>query len=265
MAVAEIFQIVVNPRSHSYSGAASSDDLVVFGGPELAHIQAVIGKALVDWHDELRGSAPEETLQQLHHSSTLNLVAGFRFDVLQRGKLTESGHKKTRRDEESQGAAASGWHFYPGSNEATFPPRRRFENNLNCPFAGNQEALDHWGNVSQSESELHSRAQLAANQRSRFSENPKCGSCDHSVTCCEVTVVGWVQVHVILQRFHFQSVCTKFKAHLKEIAPELTSKPSNFALSEQLIQLTLMLCKKAMGSICDYHETPFLTVKNLKI
>lgn len=48
MAVAEIFQIVVNARSQGHSGAARGDYLIVFSGPELTHIQAVVGKASVD-------------------------------------------------------------------------------------------------------------------------------------------------------------------------------------------------------------------------
>ena len=48
MAVAEIFQIVVNASSHGHSVAACSVYLIVPGGPELTHIQAVVGKAPVD-------------------------------------------------------------------------------------------------------------------------------------------------------------------------------------------------------------------------
>lgn len=48
MAVAKVFQIIVDARCHGHSGAAYSDYLVVFGGPKLAHVQAVVGKAPVD-------------------------------------------------------------------------------------------------------------------------------------------------------------------------------------------------------------------------
>lgn len=48
MAVAEIFHIVVNARSHGHPGVASGDNLVVFSGPELTYVQAVVGKTLVD-------------------------------------------------------------------------------------------------------------------------------------------------------------------------------------------------------------------------
>lgn len=82
MTVAEIFEIVVNARSHGHSGAAGSDDLVVTGGPELTHVQAVVGEAPVDRHYELRGPGPEQPFQQLDHRSALSFVAGSRFDVV---------------------------------------------------------------------------------------------------------------------------------------------------------------------------------------
>ena len=108
MTVTEILQIVVDARSQRHSAAAGGDDLVVLRGAELTHIQAVVGQAPVHRHDELRGSVPEQPLQQLHHCSALRLVAGFRFDVVQCGKLTAGGYKETQHDDKKQAAVAPG-------------------------------------------------------------------------------------------------------------------------------------------------------------
>lgn len=108
MAVTEVFQVVVDARGHGHPAAACSHYLVVSGGPELTHIQAVVGEARVDRHYELRGSVPEQPLQQGDHGSALRLLAGFWFEVVQSGKLTMYSHKKTEDDEQSQAPAAPG-------------------------------------------------------------------------------------------------------------------------------------------------------------
>lgn len=111
MAIAEIFQIVVNTRSNSHSGAACGDYPVVFGWPEFTHIQAVVGKAAVNWHYELCGSVPEQAFQQFDHCSSLCLATGFRFDMVQSRKLIICIYKNTQHDDQNQAAAASAWHF----------------------------------------------------------------------------------------------------------------------------------------------------------
>lgn len=83
VAVAEIFQIVVNARRHGHPAAARGHYLVVLGGPELAHVQAVVGEAPVDGHQELQGSLPQQPPQQPRHGSPLSPVSGSVLDAVQ--------------------------------------------------------------------------------------------------------------------------------------------------------------------------------------
>lgn len=107
VAVAKILQIIINPGGHGHPGAACGDDLVVFGGPELAHVQAVVGEAPVDRHDELGRSVPQQPPQQLGHRSALRSVAGSRSDVVQRRKPAACAHTQAPDEQQSQAAAAS--------------------------------------------------------------------------------------------------------------------------------------------------------------
>lgn len=108
MAVTEVLEVVVDAGRHGHPGAARRDHLVVSRGPELAHVQAVVGEAPVDRHDELRGPGPEQPLQQLHGRSALRLVAGRRLEVVQCGELTRDGHKHTEHDDQNRNTAAPG-------------------------------------------------------------------------------------------------------------------------------------------------------------
>lgn len=121
MAVAEVLQIVVDARGHGHPAAACGHHLLVLGVPELTQVQAVVGEALVDRHDELRGSVPDQSLEQPNHGSPLSLVAGFRFEVVQSCKLTAGTYKKTKHDDQNQAAAVSGWHFDAQSVVGRFP------------------------------------------------------------------------------------------------------------------------------------------------
>lgn len=121
MAVTEIFQVVVDTRGQGHPGAARGHDLVVLGGPELAHIQAVVGQAPVDRHDELAGPVAEQASEQLRHGSALRLAAGSGLEVVQSGKLTVGRHEQTQHDEQHQAAAAHGRHADPAAAQPDFP------------------------------------------------------------------------------------------------------------------------------------------------
>lgn len=103
MAVAEVLDVVVNPRSHSHPTAAGGDDPVVSAGPELADIQTVVGEAPVDRYQELLRSVPQQPLQQPGHSFALRLVAHRRLDVLQSGKLKGSGRTEAVENDHKDG------------------------------------------------------------------------------------------------------------------------------------------------------------------
>ena len=121
MAVAEVLQIVVDARGHGHPAAACDHHLLVLSVPELTQVQAVVGETLVDRHDELRGSVADQSLEQPHHGSPLRLVARFRFEVVQSGKLTTGTNKETKYEDQNQAEAASGWHFDSQSVESRFP------------------------------------------------------------------------------------------------------------------------------------------------
>lgn len=113
VAVAEVFQVIVNPRGYGHSGVARGNDPVVFSRPELTHIQAVIREAPINYDDELSGSVPQQASQQLDHSSALCLVASLRLQVIQSGKFTRSSYAKVEHDNDKQAAITPARHFDP--------------------------------------------------------------------------------------------------------------------------------------------------------
>ncbi len=78
MTVAEVFEIVVYTGGHRDPRAAHRQDLVVLRGSQLTHVWSVIRQSPVDWHDEIPRSVSQQSPEQIHHSSGLGFIAGFR-------------------------------------------------------------------------------------------------------------------------------------------------------------------------------------------